>query len=110
MVIRAGKMSIVPNVGTEPDAVPRHQDSDSFPRVHTNAMRAWGGPFDLTMDFGYRADPEAMPETQVRVSMSWEHALAMVNVVRALVDDYEEQAGKLPDLEKLRQDADKEDG
>jgi len=109
VVIQAGQISIVPAVGIEPDDVPRHEDSDSFPRFHTNAMRGWGGPFDLTLDFGYRADPETMPETQFRVSMSWEHALAMVNVVRALVEEYESQAGKLPDLEKLRQDAEKED-
>jgi hypothetical protein len=72
-------------------------------------MRGWGGPFDLTLDFGYRADPEAAPETQVRISMSWEHAIAMVKVVKALADTYEEQAGKLPDLEKLRQNAEEED-
>lgn len=96
-------------MGTEPDDVSRHEDSDSFPHVHVNAMRAWGGPFDLALDFGYRADPDAAPETKVRVSMSWEHAVAMVKVVQALTDDYQEQAGKLPDLEKLRQDAEKED-
>jgi hypothetical protein len=68
-------------------------------------MQAWGGPFDLTLDFGYRADPDVEPADQVRVTMSWEHATAMVKVIQALVDNYEAQAGKLPDLEKLRQDA-----
>jgi hypothetical protein len=108
VVIQAGQISIVPNVGTEPDAVPRHEDSDSFPRFHVNAMRAWGGPFDITLDFGYRADPEIEPATQVRLSMSWEHVAATVKVLQVLVDGYEEQAGNLPDLEKLRLDDEEE--
>ncbi len=91
-------------MGTEPDAVPQHTDSDSFPRFHVNAMRAWGGPFDITLDFGYRADPEIEPATQVRISMSWEHVAATVKLLQAFIDEYEQQAGKIPDLEKLRID------
>jgi hypothetical protein len=72
-------------------------------------MQVFGGPFDLTLDFGYRADPEASPATQVRVTMSWEHGLAMLKVLQALVDTYEKEAGKLPDLEKLRLDDEEED-
>ena len=65
-------------------------------------MRAWGGPFDMTIDFGYRTDAEVEPATQVRVTTSWEHVASMVKVLQAFVDEYEKQAGKLPDLEKLR--------
>jgi hypothetical protein len=71
-------------------------------------MRAWGGPFDITLDFGYRADPEIEPATQARLTMSWEHAAATVKVLKALVDGYEEQAGTLPDLENLRIDDEEE--
>lgn len=99
----------MPTVGTEPDAVPRHEDSDSFPRFHVNAMRVWGGPFDLTLDFGYRADSEAHPATQARLSMSWEHATAMVKLLQSFIEEYENQAGKIPDLEKLRIDDDEEE-
>jgi hypothetical protein len=81
------------------------QDTAAVPRVHVNAMAANGGPFDLTLDFGYRARPEDEPEVQVRVTMSWEHTLAMIKALQVLVDGYEEQVGALPDLEHLREGA-----
>ncbi len=74
------------------------------PRVHSNAMAAHGGPFDLTLDFGYRADPGEEPEVQARITMSWEHALAMVKAIQALVDGYEQQVGPLRDLTELREE------
>jgi LmbE family N-acetylglucosaminyl deacetylase len=68
-------------------------------------MAAYGGPFDLTLDFGYRANPEHEPEVSVRVTMSWEHAVVMIRAMRTLVDSYEKQVrAKLPDLEHLRQE------
>jgi hypothetical protein len=76
---------------------------DAFPRVHANAMAAHGGPFDISLDFGYRAEPEDDAEVQVRVTMSWEHASAMVKVLQSLVDGYQEQVGQLPNLERLRE-------
>jgi len=76
---------------------------DGFPRVHANAMAAHGGPFDIALDFGYRAEPDEDAEVQVRVTMSWEHASAMVKVLKTLVDGYESQVGQLPDLERLRE-------
>jgi hypothetical protein len=80
-------------------------ESPPPPRVHTNAMAARGGPFDLTLDFGYRANPEDEPEVGVRVTMSWEHALAMIKAMQVLVDAYQEQVGaSLPDLGPLRED------
>jgi hypothetical protein len=77
----------------------------SAPRFHTNAMEAQGGPFDLTLNFGFRAVPDEEPEVQTRVSMSWEHAKAMVKAIQGLVDDYEEKVGEIPDLERLREEA-----
>jgi hypothetical protein len=74
------------------------------PRVHTNAMQAHGGPFDLTLDFGYRATPDEEPEIQVRVTMSWEHALATVKALHVMVDGYQDQIGRLPDLEHMREE------
>ena len=72
------------------------------PRVHANAMAAHGGPFDLTLDFAYRAKPDDEPDLQVRVTMSWEHAAVMVKALHGMVDNYEEQVGKIPDLERVK--------
>jgi LmbE family N-acetylglucosaminyl deacetylase len=66
-------------------------------------MAAHGGPFDITLDFGYRiADGD--PDVQVRLTMSWEHVLAMVKALQKMVDTYEKQTGPLPDLERLREE------
>jgi hypothetical protein len=67
-------------------------------------MAAHGGPFDLTLEFGYRLEPDLEPESQVRVTMSWEHALAMIKALGPLVDSYQEQVGPLPDLSRLREE------
>jgi LmbE family N-acetylglucosaminyl deacetylase len=67
-------------------------------------MAVHGGPFDLTLEFGYRADPVEEPEVQARITMSWEHALAMVKAMQALVDAYQEQVGPLRDLTALREE------
>jgi hypothetical protein len=80
---------------------------EEVPRVHANAMAAHGGPFDITLDYGYRADPNDEPEIQVRVTMSWEHAAAMVKALRHMVDNYESQVGKLPDLESVKLEEDR---
>jgi hypothetical protein len=62
-------------------------------------MRTYAGPFDLTMDFGYRVGSEDdEPEPQVRVTMSWEHASAMVKALGPVIDSYEEQVGPVPDI------------
>lgn len=65
-------------------------------------MAAHGGPFDLTLLFGYRMDPATEPELQVAVTMSWEHAAVMAKALQVLVDNYEEQVGALPDLAHVR--------
>jgi hypothetical protein len=75
---------------------------DDVVRVHANAMAAHGGPYDLTLDFGYRAVPTDEPEVQARVTMSWEHAAAVVKALQGMVDNYQQQVGPLPDLEHLR--------
>lgn len=80
-------------------------ESPQPPRVHTNAMAAVGGPFDVTLDFGYRANPADEPEVAVRVTMSWEHVLSMVKALQVMVDSYEQQiGGKLRDLDSLKEE------
>lgn len=74
------------------------------PRIHTNAMSAQGGPFDVTLDFGYRAAPTDDPEVGVRVTMSWEHALSVAKALQELVDGYAKQVGPIPDLTAKREE------
>lgn len=77
---------------------------DGVPRVHANAMQALGGPFDVTLEFGYRWDPEREPDPQARVTMSWEHAKAMAQALVQAVENYEQQVGNLPDVTAVRRE------
>ena len=74
-------------------------------RVYTNVMAAHGGPFDVTLDFGYRAGKDPNPEFDVRVSMSWEHAVSMVAILQRLIEQYESQVESLSVLRTRAADA-----
>lgn len=76
------------------------------PRFHTNAMSAQGGPFDITLLFGYRLDPEEEPEVQVALTMSWEHLKVAADALQGLVAQYEREVGKIPDLGLLKEGGD----
>ncbi len=73
-------------------------------------MAAHGGPFDVTLDFGFRAEADAEPDPQIQVTMSWEHALAMLKSLQTLVDGYQAEVGLIPDLTRVRRgDGDESD-
>lgn len=67
-------------------------------------MSAQGGPFDITLLFGYRADPEEEPDVQVALTMSWEHLKVAAAALQGLVAQYEKEVGAIPDLGQLRRD------
>lgn len=58
-------------------------------------MAAHGGPFDVTLDFGHRVEQTDEPTFEVRVAMSWEHAISMVAVLQAQIEQYESQVPSL---------------
>lgn len=62
-------------------------------------MAAHGGPFDVTLDFGYRVEQTDEPTFEVRVAMSWEHAISMVAVLQSQIEQYEAQ---IPSLATFR--------
>lgn len=65
-------------------------------------MAVHGGPFDVHLEFAFRPTAASDPEPQVSVTMSWEHAAAMVKAIQVLVDDYQENVGPIPNLENVR--------
>ncbi len=67
-------------------------------RVYTNAVQFYGGPFDITLDLGYRPASDVEPEMLVKVTMSWEHARVLHEILGRLVDDYESKVGLIPRL------------
>jgi hypothetical protein len=75
--------------------------------VYANASGMRGGPFDLSIEFGYVVPPgegEAPqpPIWQVRVAMSWEHAQALRDLLDAQLREYQNIVGELPSIEKLK--------
>jgi hypothetical protein len=62
---------------------------------------ARSGPYDVTLDFGQRVGADGVPEYEVRVSMSWEHAQSLLNILETLIDRFEETVGPLPDVGKV---------
>jgi hypothetical protein len=67
------------------------------PTFHANFVQVHGNAFDVALDFSYRANPddEQLPPL-LRLTMSWEHLLAMIPVLEESVASYEEQIGELP--------------
>jgi hypothetical protein len=66
-------------------------------RYYSNTVQAHSGPYDLTLDFGQTVVASEV-EYDVRVSMSWEHAVSLVLVLQRLIENYQEQLGPLPDI------------
>jgi hypothetical protein len=81
------------------------------PRLYVNAVVIRGGAFDVTLDLGYSVapgtpdQPPEAPDWLARVSMSWEHAASLIRFLEGAIKQYEEQVGSLPDIEKVRMQA-----
>jgi hypothetical protein len=70
-------------------------------RIYTNYVAMRGGAFDVAIDFGYRVGDDE-PEMLTRVTMSWEHAVAVAALLSRQIEQYEQQMGSLPDIERAR--------
>jgi hypothetical protein len=53
----------------------------------------------LTLDFGFQPEQEIDPEFEVRISMSWEHALTLSRILDRVVAEWEKQ---VPSLMSMR--------
>lgn len=72
--------------------------------IYANYVHAQGGPFEITLDVGYRCGPED-PEVAARVVMSWEHLSVLLKVLQKQLDEYQEQVGPLPNLVQEEEEA-----
>lgn len=61
-------------------------------------MAAHGTAYDLSLDFGFRIERDAPFEPQFRLSMSWEHAIALMIALRKLIDRYQSEVTSLAAL------------
>lgn len=74
---------------------------DEFPSFYANVVQITSGPFDLTMDFGFKT-PEQLQaggsahDRVARVSMSLSHAKSMLPLLARAIADYESQVGSIP--------------
>ena len=71
-----------------------HARSDSFVSTYANNTGLVATFYDVTLIFGKVAvDPAAtgVIEDHAAISMSWEHAKALVNGIRKAIEKYEEE-------------------
>jgi hypothetical protein len=83
-----------------------HTRASDFRLVYTNNTGLALNFYDITLIFGYVVPDAFKPgetqiEDRVAVTMSWEHAKALVNGLRSVVEQYEsENNAKLRELPK----------
>jgi len=75
--------------------------------VYANAAGLRGGPFDLSLEFGYvipkgEGEKDPTPTWLVRVAMSWEHADALHKLLGDQLKNYQRAVGPLADIDKLK--------
>jgi hypothetical protein len=73
--------------------------------VYANVAGIRGGPFDVSLEFGYLvpqgSKEEAVPPAWlVRVGMSWEHLRALHQLIGDQLASYEEQVGSIREIER----------
>ena len=66
--------------------------------AYVNWARVSLGPFDLTLDLGYRKDDAPPEEFPVRAVMTWEQAKSLANLLGKAVQEYEEEVGEIRDF------------
>lgn len=65
---------------------------------YANGVRIQAGPFDVLLEFGYKAPsaaeaPEAQFEVRSRVAMSVAHAKTMIPMLASVIAAYEKEMG-----------------
>lgn len=66
--------------------------------VYVNWARVGLGPFDLTLDLGYRNDDAPPAEFPVRAVMTWEQAKSLAGLLNDAVAQYEAEVGEIRDF------------
>jgi Protein of unknown function (DUF3467) len=94
--------------GDELDGPGADKRLQEAPPLYANAMQAHAGVFDVVLDFGFQLGdrPGVPPESVARIATSWEHIAAMTKALSAMLDQYQQRLGPLPDVERARVDVD----
>ncbi len=67
--------------------------------VYANWLRVGTTPFEMAIDFGYRADPAPPAEYPVRIVMSWEQARELRLLVDDAIETYKSDFGEIREFE-----------
>src|SRR4051794_39793729 len=91
----------------QPEVETGAPQAPAMPVVYANVAGIRGGAFDASLEFGYQVAPsenEAPPPPMwhIRVAMSWEHLMALQELIQNTLSQYEQAVGSLPDLDKLK--------
>lgn len=87
----------------ENDALEYVSPAPDLKTVYANVAGVKGGPFDAALDFGYVISPDAegrmAPEWLIRVAMSWEHLIALHDLIGSQLANFNERADNKPSEE-----------
>lgn len=74
---------------------------DPPPVSYANVVQITAGPFDVVLDFGFKAPEQTSrnsPDSEIvaRVAMSLGHAKTMLPLLARVIAEYEEKVGRIP--------------
>jgi hypothetical protein len=81
--------------------MPTSNPSEQVPFFYANVVEFTMGPFDLTIDFGFKTPDQVKRQSPdwdrvARVSMSPSHAKSMLKILLDHIQAYEQQFGMIP--------------
>ena len=76
-------------------------EGDAPPVVYANGVEITAGPFDVVLDFGFKAPEQtrkgsADHEIVARVAMSLAHMKTMLPMMAKIIAKYENDVGEIP--------------
>ena len=74
-------------------------ENEKVPFIYANAVEAHLGPFDMTLDFGFKLPEQRQStnyEKRATVVMSLSHAKTMIPILTSLIARYEQEFGQIP--------------
>lgn len=83
-------------------------DDGNVKPIYVNVARVTQGPFDITLDFGYKTPEQGMDKSEdyeivARIAMSPQLAKIILPLLARQIAEYEKQMGQIPVPELIKE-------